>query len=83
MQGRGPCPYSRGDGTPGSPLEGEPPFDIFVRWSSIASTGIRIATRADELLANDRHSRNKGVGILWTKPNIKCRKDRTKEPERS
>jgi len=76
-------------------LEGEPPFDIFVRWKPLSeqpigwepdiNDGVRLNIRP--LLASDlpkavcRDAR-KGAGVLRWKPNIKWKKDRGKEPER-
>ena len=71
-------------------LEGEPPYDIFVRWKPIADQPI-----GWEPDLNDGVSMNirpfmmatdvgrKGAGILRVKPNIKWDKDRGKEPSRS
>ena len=71
-------------------LEGEPPFDIFVRWKSLAqqpvgwhpdlNDGVRMNIRP--FLAQDFPGGKKGAGILRTKPNIKWDKDRGKEPAR-
>ena len=71
-------------------LAGEPPFDIFVRWKSLAeqrigwepdiNDGVRINIRP--LLASDLPNGRKGAGVLRHKPNIKWAKDRGKEPER-
>jgi hypothetical protein len=71
-------------------LEGEPPFDLFVRWKPLAdqpigwepdtNDGVRINIRP--FLASDLSSAKKGAGILRSKPNIKWGKDRGKEPER-
>ena len=70
-------------------LEGEAPYDIFVRWKPLdqqaigwqpdLNDGVRMNIRPF-LLANDVGK--KGAGILRTKPNIKWDKDRGKEPER-
>lgn len=70
-------------------LEGEPPYDIFVRWKSLASQaigwqpdlndGVRMNIRPF-MLAPDVGK--KGAGILRAKPNIKWDKDRGKEPVR-
>ena len=71
-------------------LEGEPPFDLFVRWKPLAeqpigwepdiNDGVRINIRP--FLASDLPNGRKGAGVLRHKPNIKWAKDRGKEPER-
>ena len=71
-------------------LQGEPPFDIFVRWKPLAeqpigwepdiNDGVRINIRP--FLASDLPNGRKGAGILRHKPNIKWGKDRGKEPQR-
>jgi hypothetical protein len=71
-------------------LEGEPPFDLFVRWKPLASQaigwrpdlndGVRLNIRP--FLAQDIPGGKKGAGLLRTKPNIKWEKDRGKEPVR-
>ncbi len=71
-------------------LEGEPPYDIFVRWKSLAqqaigwhpdlNDGVRMNIRP--FLAKDIPGGKKGAGILRSKPNIKWDKDRGKEPAR-
>jgi hypothetical protein len=68
-------------------LEGDPPFDIFVRWKPIAqqpigwepdiNDGIRLNIRP--FLADDIPGGKKGAGILRWKPNIKWTKDRGKD----
>ena len=70
-------------------LEGEPPYDIFVRWKTIKgqakgwnpdlNDGVRLNSRPF-LLAKDLGK--KGAGILRSKPNIKWDKDRGSEPQR-
>ena len=70
-------------------LEGEPPYDIFVRWKPIKkqasgwnpdlNDGVRLNIRPF-LLAKDLGK--KGAGILRSKPNIKWDKDRGTEPMR-
>jgi len=70
-------------------LEGEPPFDLFVRWKSLAeqpigwdpdiNDGVRLNARP--FLAFDIPGGKKGAGIFRWKPNIKWGKDRGKEPE--
>lgn len=71
-------------------LEGEPPFDIFVRWKPLAkqpiggepdiNDGVRVNIRP--FLASDLPGGRTGAGILRYKPNIKWTKDRGKEPTR-
>lgn len=71
-------------------LEGEPPYDIFVRWKPIAqqaigwepdlNDGVRMNIRPF-LMAADVGK--KGAGVLRARPNIKWEKDRGKEPSRS
>ncbi len=71
-------------------LEGETPYDIFVRWKPLAeqaigwhpdiNDGVRMNIRPF-LLAEDMGK--KAAGVLRVKPNIKWDKDRGKEPERS
>ncbi len=70
-------------------LEGEPPYDIFVRWKPLKeqpigwhpdlNDGVRLNIRPF-MLAQDVGK--KGAGILRAKPNIKWDKDRGKEPQR-
>jgi hypothetical protein len=69
-------------------LEGEAPYDIFVRWKPLAqqpvgwapdiNDGVRLNIRPF-LLARDVGK--KGAGILKAKPNIKWTKDRGSEPQ--
>ena len=71
-------------------LEGEPPYDIFVRWKPLSeqaigwhpdlNDGVRMNIRP--FLAQDIPGGKKGVGILRNKLNIKWEKDRGKEPQR-
>lgn len=71
-------------------LEGEPPFDLFVRWKPLSAQsigwhpdindGVRMNIRP--FLAQDMPGGKKGAGLLRTKPNIKWEKDRGKEPVR-
>lgn len=71
-------------------LEGEPPYDIFVRWKPIEeqaigwapdiNDGVRLNIRP--FMAQDLTGGKKGAGILRAKPNIQWRKDRGKEPMR-
>jgi len=69
-------------------LEGEPPFDLFIRWKSLAEQpigwdpdiddGVRLNARP--FLASDIPRGKKGAGVFRWKPNIKWGKDRGKEP---
>ena len=71
-------------------LEGEPPFDIFVRWKPLhgqpigwepdINDGVRVNIRP--FLASDLPNGRTGTGVLRYKPNIKWNKDRGKEPKR-
>jgi hypothetical protein len=71
-------------------LEGEPPFDIFVRWKPVEeqpigwepdiNDGVRLNIRP--FLAQDLLGGKKGAGVLRAKPNIHWKKDRGKEPTR-
>jgi hypothetical protein len=71
-------------------LDGEPPFDIFVRWKPLAqqaigwhpdvNDGVRMNIRP--FMAQDIAGGKKGAGILRAKPNIKWEKDRGTEPVR-
>jgi len=71
-------------------IEGEPPFDIFVRWKPIEdqpigwepdiNDGVRLNIRP--FMAQDIPGGKKGAGILRWKPNINWNKDRGKEPLR-
>jgi hypothetical protein len=68
-------------------LEGEPPFDIFVRWKSLSqqpvgwepdiNDGVRLNIRP--FMADDIPGGKKGAGILRWKPNINWNKDRGKD----
>jgi hypothetical protein len=72
-------------------LEGEPPFDLFVRWKPLSAQaigwhpdlndGVRLNIRP--FMAMDLPGGKKGAGLLRTKPNIKWEKDRGKEPVRA
>ena len=72
-------------------LEGEPPFDIFVRWKPIErqpvgwepdiNDGVRFNIRP--FMAQDLPGGRKGTGILRAKPNVHWRKDRGKEALRA
>ena len=71
-------------------LEGEPPFDLFVRWKAIdeqpigwepdINDGVRLNIRP--FMAQDLPGGKKGAGILRAKPNIHWKRDRGKEPTR-
>jgi hypothetical protein len=71
-------------------LEGEPAFDLFIRWKPLAeqpigwepdiNDGVRVNIRP--FLASDLPNGRTGAGILRWRPNIKWDKDRGKEPER-
>ena len=76
-------------------LEGEPPFDIFVRWKPLSqqpigwepdiNDGVRLNIRpfmASDLPRAVCPAARKGAGVLRWKPNIKWGKDRGKEPQR-
>lgn len=69
-------------------IEGEPPFDIFVRWKPLArqpigwepdiNDGVRMNIRP--FMADDIPGGRKGAGILRVRPNIRWSNDRGKEP---
>lgn len=71
-------------------LEGEPPFDLFIRWKPLTeqpigwepdiNDGVRMNIRP--FLASDLPAGRTGAGVLRYKPKIKWTKDRGKEPER-
>jgi hypothetical protein len=71
-------------------LEGDPPYDIFVRWKELArqpvgwepdlNDGVRVNIRPFVIAADVG---NKGAGILRIRPNIKWDKDRGKEQARA
>lgn len=71
-------------------LAGEPPFDLFIRWKSLAqqpigwepdiNDGVRMNIRP--FLASDLPGGRTGAGVLRSKPKIKWDKDRGKEPKR-
>ncbi|HCS77933.1 MAG TPA: restriction endonuclease subunit M [Syntrophaceae bacterium] len=68
-------------------LDGEPPFDIFIRWKPIEqqpigwepdiNDGVRLNIRP--FMADDIPGGKRGAGILRWKPNIKWEKDRGKD----
>lgn len=70
-------------------LEGEPPFDIFVRWKTIEeqpvgwepdiNDGVRLNIRP--FMASDIPGGRTGAGILRWAPNVKWDKDRGKDVE--
>lgn len=70
-------------------LEGEPPYDIFVRWKPLAeqpagwnpdiNDGVRLNIRP--FLSADLRKGKKGAGVLRWKPNVKWTKDRGQEPQ--
>ena len=71
-------------------LEGEPPYDLFVRWKPLReqpigwqpdiNDGVRLNIRPF-MSATLLKGGKKGAGILRAKPNIKWTKDRGKEPK--
>ncbi len=71
-------------------LEGEPPYDLFVRWKPLheqsigwepnINDGVRLNVRPF-MNAKLRSGGKKGAGILRWKPNIKWKKDRGKDPQ--
>ena len=71
-------------------LDGEPPFDLFVRWKPIKeqsigweadiNDGVRLNIRP--FMAQDLPGGRKGAGILRAKPNTHWKNDRGKEPIR-
>jgi len=71
-------------------LEGQPPFDLFVRWKPLAEQSISwepdindgVQMNIRPFLASDLPSGRTGAGVLRSKPNVKWTKDRGKEPER-
>ena len=70
--------------------EGEPPFDIFVRWKPIdqqpigwepdINDGVRLNIRP--FMTDDIPGGRRGAGILRSKPNIQWRKAKGREPSR-
>jgi hypothetical protein len=72
-------------------IEGEPPFDIFVRWKPLAeqaigwepdiNVGVRMNIRP--FMASDLPNGKTGAGVLRWKPGLKWDKDRGKEPHRA
>lgn len=74
-------------------LEGEPPFDLFVRWKPLSKQAIGWHPNLDDgvrmnirpFMACDIPGGKKGAGVLRAKPNItwEPKADRGKEPARS
>lgn len=72
-------------------IDGEPPYDIFVRWKPLdqqaigwepdINDGVRMNIRP--FLVSDLPNGKKGTGVLRSRPNIKWDKDRGNEPQRS
>ena len=71
-------------------LEGEPPYDLFIRWRPLHEQPLGWAPNLDDgvrlnirpfMRAELQSGGRKGAGILRVKPNIKWSKDRGKEPE--
>ena len=71
-------------------LEGEPPYDIFVRWRPLHEQPLGWAPNLDDgvrlnirpfMRAELQSGGRKGAGILRAKPNITWERDRGKEPE--
>jgi len=72
-------------------LNGEPPFDLFIRWKPLAqqpigwdpdiNDGVRLNIRP--FMAMDIEGGKAGAGVLRWKPNIKWGDDRGREPARS
>ena len=71
-------------------LEGEPPFDLFVRWKPLEEQAIGwtpdindgVRLNIHPFMAQDLPGGKKGAGVLRAKPNIHRKKDRGKEPSR-
>jgi hypothetical protein len=71
-------------------IEGEPPYDIFVRWKPLhlqpigwnpdINDGVRVNIRP--FMSASLSKGRAGAGVLRWKPNIKWEKDRGKEPNR-
>jgi len=73
-------------------LAGEPPYDIFVRWKSLAEQAIGWAPDVNDgvrmnirpfMSAKPLGAKAKGACILRVTPKVKCDKDRGKEPQRA
>ena len=71
-------------------LEGEPPYDIFVRWKPLSEHAIGwepdvndgVRTNIRPFMAEDIPGGKTGAGVLRVRPNVHWRKDRGKEPFR-
>ena len=71
-------------------LEGEPPFDVFIRWKPIDRQPIGWAPDLDDgvrlnirpFMADDLPGGRRGAGILRSRPNVHWKKDRGREPLR-
>ena len=71
-------------------LDGEPPFDLFVRWKPLTEQAVgwnpdvndSVRLNIRPFLADDIPGGKKGAGVLRSKPNVHWRKDRGKEPMR-
>ena len=71
-------------------LEGDPPYDLFVRWKPIEEQAIGwepdindvVRLNIRPFMAQGLPGGKKGAGILRAKPNIHWKKDRGKEPTR-
>ena len=71
-------------------VEGEPPYDIFVRWKQLheqpigwepdINDGVRLNIRP--FMSASLSRGRTGAGVLRARPNIKWQEDRGKEPER-
>ncbi len=70
-------------------LEGEPPYDLFIRWRALHEQPIGWAPKLDDgvrlnirpfMRAELQSGGRKGAGLLRVKPNITWKKDRGKEP---
>lgn len=71
-------------------LEGEPPYDLFIRWKPLhkqsigwnpdINDGVRMNVRP--FMTATLSKGKAGAGVLRAKPNIKWEKDRGKEPSR-
>ena len=63
-------------------LEGEPPYDIFVRWKPLSQTSHRLAPRHQRRRAHEHPPLRDCADILRKRVKIKWDKDRGKEPMR-
>ena len=72
-------------------LEGEPPFDVFVRWKPIDQQAVGWAPDIDDgarlnirpFMAQDIPGGRRGAGILRSRPNIHWKKDKGREARRN